>query len=150
MWRYVWNLRRVGMPASTSLATPTPFAPPPPPPACFPWPTLDVITTHVNQTKLPPDPQQSRHIDSKQLCGQILASVFSRTAAHILFVCAINLFLFFEHPVPFGWTSSLINFNTHPIQRWGQEEVFSAILFTRKVSMATVIKGQTDYSWFAT
>lgn len=96
---------------------PYPFCPPPPLPlACFPWPTLDVITTHVNQTKLPPDPQQSQHIDSKQLCGQFLASVFSRTPAHILFMCAINLFLFFEHPVPFGWTS-LINFKTHPIQR---------------------------------
>lgn len=31
-------------------------------------------------------------------------------------LCAINLFLFFEHPVPFGWISSLINFRHTPFR----------------------------------
>lgn len=131
MWRYVWNLRWVCVPASKSLATaPTLFL------FFFLFflhschltllTSLNVTAAHVNQT--------SCRSSSEPACWLLLLLFLDCSPCS-----RASFFLLVAHPVACGWKCSLINFRTHPIQSCGCKLFYL-------LSAWTLIK---DFSWFA-
>lgn len=113
MWRYVWNLRWLCMPASTSLSTPPPpniHTQRPISPSGLPS-SGPPSASSQHSIKLPPCPQQSQHIDRRQLLVLFLAGRHPTSCLCALFF----FFFFFAHPVACGWKCSLINSMSRPI-----------------------------------
>jgi len=134
--------RRVCMPASTSLATPTlfpllPSRPPVPPPESHSSPCELNFLLVLGRT-------------SKLIVGSSLFLLLDDSPPF----CArhSSFFVFFVHPVASGWKCSLINFKTHPISELrARGGIFSFFIYLYSgcfSAEATLIKGQSSQRLF--